>query len=102
SYRSLVRRTVVGASLLGLVALGPASCKSAGGGDAVPTRSCALTVWHRAASAQAYVEVVGDWDGWARGAHVLPAEREDGWRAASFDLAPGEHAYAIVEDGAWL
>jgi glycosidase len=98
-----VRRAVVGASLLGWLALAPASCRSAGGDDAgAPKRSCALTVWHRAASASAYVEVVGDWDGWARGAHVLGAERDDGWRAASFDLAPGEHTYAIVEDGAWL
>jgi glycosidase len=32
----------------------------------------------------------------------MPALRDDGWMAASIDTTPGEHAYAIVEDGVWL
>jgi glycosidase len=33
---------------------------------------------------------------------VTPEARADGFRVASFELPPGEHAYAIVEDGVWL
>ena len=35
-------------------------------------------------------------------ARLLPAMRDDGWYAAAIDASPGEHAYAIVEDGVWL
>ena len=66
-----------------------------------PLRACGLTVWHKPASAEAAVEIVGDWDGWKRPG-TTPTKREDGWRVAAFDVPPGEHAYAIVEDGVWL
>ena len=66
-----------------------------------PTRACGVTVWHKPSSAEAAVEIVGDWDGWKRPG-VTPARREDGWRVEAFDVPPGQHAYAIVEDGVWL
>lgn len=69
--------------------------------SSVPTRTCGLRIWHKPASVEAHVEVVGDWDGWKRPG-TQPQPREDGWRVASLDVPPGEHAYAIVEDGVWL
>lgn len=66
-----------------------------------PTRACGLGVWHKPASASAHVEIVGAWDGWRRPG-VVPERRSDGWRVAAVDVPPGEHAYAIVEDGVWL
>jgi glycosidase len=48
------------------------------------------------------VEVVADWDGWKRPGTILPSGRDDGWRVAAFEPPPGEHAYAIVDDGQWL
>jgi glycosidase len=70
--------------------------------DAIPRRSCSITVWHHAASAEAQVEVVSSWTNYARPGTILPAQRSDGWRVTSFDLPAGEHTYAIVEDGLWL
>ena len=67
----------------------------------VPTRTCGLRVWHRPASAEAHVEVVGDWNDWKRPG-VIPTMQADGWRVAALDVPAGEHAYAIVEDGTWL
>ena len=67
-----------------------------------PRRDCSLVVWHKASSAQAQVEIVASWDGWKRPGTLVPAKREDGWRVTGFDLAPGDYAYAIVEDGQWL
>jgi glycosidase len=58
-------------------------------------------VWHRPSSPAAHVEIVGAWNGWRRPG-TLPVAREDGWRVAAIDVPPGEHAYAIVEDGVWL
>lgn len=66
-----------------------------------PTRACGLVVWHKPANAQAHVEILGDWNGWQRPG-VVPDRRDDGWRVAALDPPPGEHAYAIVEDGVWL
>jgi len=68
---------------------------------AVSVRACGLTIWHKPASGEAHVEVVGDWDGWKRPGKI-PEARSDGWRVAALDVPPGEHAYAIVEDGVWL
>ncbi len=65
-----------------------------------PTRECGLVVWHKPRSAEAHVEIVGAWNGWARPG-TTPIARDDGWRVAHVDVAPGEHAYAIVEDGVW-
>lgn len=66
-----------------------------------PGRSCGLQVWHKPGSALARVEIIGDWNGWKRPG-IVPERREDGWLAAAIDATPGEHAYAIVEDGVWL
>ncbi|AKU97170.1 Neopullulanase [Labilithrix luteola] len=66
-----------------------------------PARACGLVVWRKAASEAAHVEIVGDWDGWKRPG-VTPELDADGFRVASFEPSPGEHAYAIVEDGVWL
>ncbi len=93
------------------LALVLAACASLGAGGAcssqdaaresAPTRPCGLTIWHKPASASAHVEVLGDWDGWKRPG-LEPRRRDDGWRVAEGDAPPGEHAYAIVEDGVWL
>ena len=73
--------------------------------DETPTgpniRQCGLVIWHKPANAQARVEIVGDWNGWARPG-VTPEARPDGWRVAGVDTSVGEHAYAIIEDGVWL
>lgn len=58
-------------------------------------------MWRKPASAEAHVEIVGDFDGWRRPG-VTPSIGPDGWRVAELDVPPGEHAYAIVEDGVWL
>jgi glycosidase len=88
--------------LLALAALvAVASACESDPAPAVPTRACGVTVWHRPASSAAAVEIVGDWDGWKRPG-TTPSRRDDGWRAASFEVPPGEHAYAIIEDGVWL
>jgi glycosidase len=67
-----------------------------------PARSCAVTVWYQAASDLAHVEIVGDFNGYARPGRELPADRADGFRVTELDLSPGEHTYAIVADGVWL
>ena len=87
---------------MAIAALVVACQSSSAPADGPPRRDCAVTIWHHAASAAARVEIVSDWDGWARPGRVLDATRADGWRVASFAPTPGEHAYAIVEDGAWL
>ncbi len=86
----------------GAVALAVACHRSTPDGPTVPTRSCGVTIWRKAASTAATVEIVGDFNGWARPGRVLPPGRADGWRVTTLDLPPGQHAYAIVEDGAWL
>lgn len=81
---------------------GGAACSSKDdASDRVPTRACGLRIWHKPASTEAHVEVIGSWNDWSRPG-VPPASREDGWRVAAVDVPPGEHAYAIVEDGVWL
>ncbi|MEZ4259501.1 MAG: alpha-amylase family glycosyl hydrolase [Polyangiaceae bacterium] len=69
--------------------------------EAPPVRDCSVRVWHRPASAQASVEIVGEWDGFRRPG-TTPTPRTDGWRAALFDVPPGEYRYAVIEDGVWL
>ncbi|MDF2694906.1 MAG: Neopullulanase, partial [Labilithrix sp.] len=80
---------------------GGSACTSEDASPGVPTRACGLRVWHKPASAEAHVEVIGDWDGWKRPGRA-PEKRPDGWRVAAIDVPPGEHSYAIVEDGVWL
>jgi len=86
-----------------VVALAVAACSPSSADDEPkpPTRRCGLVVWHAPSSADAHVEIVGDWDGWKRPGKV-PEARPDGWRVAAIDVPPGEYAYAIVEDGKWL
>lgn len=67
----------------------------------VPLRACGLVVWHKPASADARVQILGDWDGWKRPG-ITPERHDDGWRVAAIDVPQGEHAYAIIEDGTWL
>lgn len=90
--RALVLAVAIG-PLIGACASDPA--------PSAPVRACGVTVWHKPASREAVVEIVGDWDGWRRPG-ATPVLRDDGWRVAAFDVPPGEHAYAIVEDGVWL
>ena len=66
-----------------------------------PGRVCGLRIWHKPASLDAHVEIVGDWNDWQRPG-VIAQARPDGWIASAIDAAPGEHAYAIIEDGVWL
>lgn len=88
-------------ALLSILAMSPIACSSQDVERTVPTRPCGLRVWHKPASVEAHVQVVGDWNGWRRPG-AIPEKREDGWRVAAIDVPPGEHAYAIVEDGVWL
>lgn len=64
-------------------------------------RTCGLRIWHRPASRDAHVEVIGSWNEWKRPG-LVPEIRDDGWRVIAVDIPPGEHSYAIVEDGIWL
>lgn len=95
-----MRRAFIAVLLLS--SLSPLAC---GGGDDAPSerpaRACSVVVWHKPASPEARVEIVGDFGGWKRPG-ATPAARDDGWRVATFDVAPGEHTYAIIEDGVWL
>jgi glycosidase len=94
------------ALLAGLVpSVGMSGCASSGsdggnaGGTSAPARQCAYTVWHKPASAQSTVELVGDFEGWTRPGRILPATRSDGWRVTQVQAAAGEHTYLIYEDG---
>ncbi|HEY8079883.1 MAG TPA: alpha-amylase family glycosyl hydrolase [Labilithrix sp.] len=89
------------AAITAFLALG-AACSSSKSGDADPAgRVCGLRVWYQAKAPGAHVEIVGDWNDWQRPG-VTPDSTPDGWRVAQLDPSPGEHAYAIVEDGVWL
>jgi glycosidase len=93
----------IAALALGLAGALSAACASTPDAESgLPARSCTLTIWHRAASPRAHVEIVSSFRGWKRPGDVLAAERADGWRSVSYELAPGEHAYGIVEDGVWI
>lgn len=87
--------------LLGAAAI-VAACKgSSGAADDGPPGTCPLVVWYKPSTASAYVEIVGDWNAWKRPG-VVPEDAGNGYRAARLHLTPGEHAYAIVEDGVVL
>ncbi|MBX3190479.1 MAG: hypothetical protein KF819_25995 [Labilithrix sp.] len=81
------------------VALGSGCASSSE--EAPSPRVCGLRIWHKPVSRDAHVEIVGDHDGWKRPG-VVPELTADGWRVAAIDTTPGEHAYAILEDGVWL
>lgn len=87
--------------VLTLVSAAVPACSSTSEEEKAPQRACGLAVWHRPASAEAHVEIVGDWNEWRRPG-VVPERAPDGWRFARIDAPPGEHAYAVVEDGVWL
>ncbi len=88
--------------MIGL-AFAAVGCNGGGSGDAsLPARSCRITVWHHPASASAQVEVVGDWNGWARPGLPMNESGDPGWLATFVTLTPGEHEYAVIEDGQWL
>lgn len=77
------------------------ACSSADEPAKAPERACGLAVWHKPATTEARVEIVGDWNDWKRPG-VIPERAPEGWRFARIAAPPGEHAYAIVEDGVWL
>jgi glycosidase len=91
------------ALLAGALAASAASAPACSSDPAppAPARACGLSIWHKPASREAHVEIVAEWNGWTRPG-IVPEEHEGGWRVATFDLPPGEHAYAIVEDGVWI
>ncbi len=66
-----------------------------------PPGTCPLVVWYKPSTPSAFVEIVGDFNDWKRPG-VVPDHAADGYRAARLHLTPGEHAYAIVEDGVVL
>jgi glycosidase len=68
----------------------------------VPARTCSVVVWHNPQSASAHVELVGDWNDWARPGLPMSTTSYPGWLATSVTLTPGEHLYSIIEDGNWL
>ena len=79
-----------------------AACTRAGDDAAdVPAGMCPLVVWYKPSTASAHVEIVGDFNGWKRPG-VAPSPAEDGYVATRLVLTPGEHTYAIVEDGVML
>jgi neopullulanase len=95
-----VQRRIVALAVTALCAACSSAPDAESGGP--PARSCTLTIWHRASSPRAHVEIVSSFRDWKRPGDVLSADRDDGWRSVSYELAPGEHAYGIVEDGIWV
>lgn len=99
--RSCALALVLGTSAAALPALAAAGCSSDPPAAPPSGRTCGLEVWHKPATREAHVEIVGDWNGWQRPG-TIPTLRDDGWTVAAIDAPVGEHAYAIVEDGVWL
>lgn len=95
------RFAVVALALGVAVSTAGISCKDDEAASGPNVRACGLVIWHKPASAEARVEIVGDWNGWARPG-ITPESRPDGWRVTGVDTSAGEHAYAIIEDGVWL
>ncbi|MEA2747257.1 MAG: hypothetical protein QOI41_1400, partial [Myxococcales bacterium] len=99
--RSFALALGLAAGAAALPAVGTAGCSSSTPAAAPSGRVCGLQVWHKPATRDAHVEIVGDWNGWLRPG-TAPELRDDGWTVAAIDAPVGEHAYAIVEDGVWL
>ena len=99
-----VVRRVSARAWLGLAGALPllGACHGSPADTSPPARSCSIVVWHHPASPTASVEVVGDWNDWARPGLPMNVTGDPGWLATSVPLAPGEHLYAIIEDGQWL
>jgi len=85
---------------LGALAL-PLAC-STDASSPYPVQSCARTLWYHPPSSLSHVEVVTSWEGWQRGLHVLPADRDDGWRGTQVTPPPGPQEYAFIDDGQWV
>ncbi len=83
------------------IGFGSGGCSSEPDAIEPSRRACGLHVWHKPASAESHVEIVGDFQQWKRPG-VFPDLTPDGWRAAVLDVPPGEQRYAIIEDGVWL
>jgi glycosidase len=96
---SRLKSAIIVASSFALAASSGACGK--GSGDAPPPGTCPLVVWYKPSSPSAYVEIVGDFNAWSRPG-VVPDAVDGGYRATRLDLTPGEHTYAIVEDGVML
>jgi hypothetical protein len=101
-YSTRVTARIIGTlALAGAVSAIVPACSSKEEDEKAPSRACGLAVWHKPANAEAHVEIVGDFQEWKRPG-VFPERAKDGWRFARIDAPPGEHAYAIIEDGIWL
>jgi glycosidase len=85
----------------GVVSMAGVSCKDDETASGPNIRQCGLVIWHKPASPASRVEIVGDWNHWARPG-ITPDSHPDGWRVTGVDASVGEHAYAIIEDGVWL
>ncbi|MBS2020626.1 MAG: hypothetical protein JST00_47670 [Deltaproteobacteria bacterium] len=93
--------SIVCLSLVAAVAAAAQGCGSSEEPAAPQGRACGLRVWHKPASSESHVEIIGDFNGWKRPG-LMPDLTPEGWRAAVIDTPPGEQAYAIIEDGVWL
>lgn len=87
-----------------LLAVLPLAVALAGGCESMPEAAgpCPTVVWHKPASTESYVEIIGDFQGWKRPGVRMEASRADGWRAVPLELPAGLTKYAILEDGVWL
>ena len=82
-----------------LAGMSGSSVGCATGEEGLPEeRSCAITIWHKPAQRGARVEIVGDFNGFARPG-MTPEPAQDGFVALSLELPPGEQRYLIYEDG---
>ena len=88
----LVLGIASGAVVLPALSVG---CSSSSASSA-PAQACGLQVWHKPATRDAHVEIVGDWNDWKRPG-TIPEIRDDGWIAAMID-AHRNHPSII----AWL
>lgn len=98
SLKALALIAVIG----GLAAATASGCSSSERQGSGPRQTCEITIWYEASSPSAHVDVRSSWGGWEPPGDALERRDADNWRVRTFDLPPGEHAYAIVEDGTWL
>ena len=99
-----MRSVALGVLATGLMLGAIASCRGTDGATdaSLPARSCSVVVWHHPQSSSSHVEVVGDWNGWARPGLSMSETSTAGWLASTITMTAGEHLYAFVEDGTWL
>ena len=95
------RRALPVVFFVSLLAL-TSACQGSSPAPVAPARDCAVTIWYRPASAQADVQVVTSWSGWAQPGTTMDVAG-GGWRAARFDgVPPGPAEYVLVDDGVTL